>query len=86
MRSLTVGIFHELRRPLQVLQSQLEILQLHSDRGKFEVKHVQEGLTGLERLKVMIEKVENLHRSERLRMMACAGEDKMVDLRPEEPK
>lgn len=81
IRSVTAGILHEFRQPLQVMQTRLELMQLRSEGKDDEaVADAQRVLDSLERLRLLLERVESLHNGEELRLKPYATQDKIVDL------
>lgn len=84
VHSLTVGLLHELRQPLQALHTRLEIVRLRA-RGSEQLAHgVGEALSEAGRLRRLLDEVENLHSSGTLRTVPYAGSDTMLAIRDEE--
>jgi signal transduction histidine kinase len=79
VRSLTVGVLHELRQPLQVIQSQIEILEL--DPATLETG-VQALSAQLARLRNLLAELDELQHQPTLRTTPYARDDTMVDLSP----
>lgn len=83
VRSVTAGILHEFRQPLQAMQTRLELMQLRSEGKDDEaVEDAQRVLDSLERMRHLLERVESLHNGEELRLKPYATQDRIVDLGP----
>jgi hypothetical protein len=77
VRSLTVGMLHELRQPLQVIQSKLEVMQLKPDMlGAL----VEEILAQLAKLRAILAELDELQYKPELKTRSYARDDTMVDL------
>jgi ligand-binding sensor domain-containing protein len=77
VRQLTVGVLHELRQPLQVIHSRLEILRLRP--GELEAG-LGDIFIELGRLRGLLGQLEELQLQPFLRTASYARDDTMVDL------
>ena len=77
VRSLTVGMLHELRQPLQVVQSRLEVLELRPADMAGVLHDVFEQL---DRLRSILLRLDELQHSSEVKITPYARGETMVDL------
>ncbi len=80
LRRLSVGIVHEFRQPLQVLEARLAILEQGTADGALR-RSVGESRAAVTRLRTLADRIEHLHGDGLPPEAPYAGDEMMVDLR-----
>lgn len=79
VHELTTGVLHELRQPLQVIQSNLDTLSLEAVEGEARAA-VDEAQVSLSRLQCLLERLEEIERGKLPESTGYAASDRMTDL------